>query len=863
MKDILVRKSASAFILFVLIGVAVIPLTSTTIRGNDSPGSSTEQLTYTFSFAPPIVGAIQSAGETFTKIDTPGCLALGSQPGYPTLPVKFIQLLLPPQETVDTVTVTGLPVELRHSGTDVARQRVYPYQQEVPIGSDAPTNVALNVEVYNSHNLYPALPYGEYHVGYSHGYAVFSMALQPVQLIPADGRLFYYPELKVTVSLHKIGYVNSYFRGTPEDEAWVKSLVSNPEVTVQYPGLAKAGYPGGLCDPSDHYDYVIVTTTANGLDHWEIGGTLTYNWTSLMNQHMSEGLSCTLVTVQDINACPDYWNSSYYPLFNDSQAHIREFCRDAYEDWGTSYVLIAGDADTIPARQLYYEYEGGVDSDLYWSNLDNSFNADHDNQWGEEGDNGFDTYSELFIGRVTCDTPQDVSNWLTKSLYYATSCDADYLENCGFYEGNSGWGGKGGAMIDYAAINGTNHWFFGFLYGFTTWNAVNPTNAFNLSVRWTTGSPPSPGWTYNPNAWVGFQDAINNDSVTLITGVGHADSQMSLDVYDSDWQTLYHNTKPFFICDMGSHCGDFDAGDGILDTMLFHSNTSLAFGCLYNTGYGWGSFDDLANSSDLALTKLFWDYYLDIANNSQSTSNWQLGKGLAWAKDTMAPSLNWSYLGGWRGTIEDRLLFADPAQLLKTPHEQNHPPYISWLQWNPNIGLEVSATDPDGFFETVYIQIDWGDGTVTDWLGPYHSDEYVTLTHEWATPGGYIVKARAKDVHEAVSDWTAITVHIPDTSLAISIRGGLGITAKITNTGDEDINLTSSGITLTGGFIMFDHSFSGMPAVLRAGKSMWDKEFLGGFGNITICVNVTCADGMTVQKNATGFLFGVFVFGMK
>ena len=40
---------------------------------------------------------------------------------------------------------------------------------------------------------------------------------------------------------------------------------------------------------------------------------------------------------------------------------------------------------------------------------------------------GFDLYAELFVGRITCDVPQDVSNWLTKSFYYADSAEWDYL----------------------------------------------------------------------------------------------------------------------------------------------------------------------------------------------------------------------------------------------------------------------------------------------------------------------------------------------------------------------------------------------------------------------------------------------------
>jgi hypothetical protein len=339
---------------------------------------------------------------------------------------------------------------------------------------------------------------------------------------------------------------------------------------------------------------------------------------------------------------------------------------------------------------------------------------------------------------------------------------------------------------------------------------------------------------------------------------------MSLDVFTSDWESRYHNTKPFFIIDFGSHCGDFDDGDdGVLDSMLFYSDTTLAFGCMYNTGYGWIGGAESTNSSDTLLTKLFWDWFFDLANNSQSTDNWQLGKGLAWSKDTLAPTLNWSsgFSGSWRGTIEDRLLFADPAQLLKPPRALNNPPYISFLNWYPNIGLKVSATDPD-WFEDVFIQIDWGDGTITDWLGPYHSDELVTLTHEWAMPGDYIVKARAKDVHDAVSGWSTIVVHIPDISLEISIRGGLGITVKINNTGNDNVTNVKCAIDLSG-FILFGKSTTRDFDILLPGKTITIRLFILGFGRITVNVNATSAEGVTAEKTARGFVLGVFVFGLK
>jgi len=184
-------------------------------------------------------------------------------------------------------------------------------------------------------------------------------------------------------------------------------------------------------------------------------------------------------------------------------------------------------------------------------------------------------------------------------------------------------------------------------------------------------------------------NAINNDEVSLLSGIAHANADMSLDVGKSSWESNYHNTKPFFITDYGCHSGDMDASDdGVLHAMLFHDDAELAFGCVYNTGYGWGNLDS-TNSSSAVQQKSFWDYMFDKANNSGSTMNWQLGKAQAWSKDLMAPTIDWTSSGApgsWRGIIESCLLFGDPAQRIKSPEKPEH-----------NIGiqsLDVSSHEP-------------------------------------------------------------------------------------------------------------------------------------------------------------------------
>ena len=104
---------------------------------------------------------------------------------------------------------------------------------------------------------------------------MFFKAIYPIQYKPSEGTLIYYSEIEVKINLRQTDYVNEFFRNNLDDKLWVENLVLNPEIADMYTSdIPIFEYPGGLCDPSDHYDYVIVTTTQNGLDYWATGGTI-------------------------------------------------------------------------------------------------------------------------------------------------------------------------------------------------------------------------------------------------------------------------------------------------------------------------------------------------------------------------------------------------------------------------------------------------------------------------------------------------------------------------------------------------------------------------------------------------------------
>jgi hypothetical protein len=655
------------------------------------PNSDTKSLHYTFAFRPPHLHGVKLPEGTFATYSMPGCFLIGSNPGEPMFQVKPIRMLLPQGADVTTVEVITdkiIEIDAKAHGIDLTKTPIFPYQPPVPIGHP-PLDFQFDHEIYQSLDKIPEGEHDHFDIGYCRGYAILTLNLYPTQYVPAEGKLWYYPEMTVEVKLTMTGDINQFYRHTnDEDKAWISSLVCNPEVTQTYtqPLVKGTVYSGGLCDPSDNgglgYDYVIITSEAL------FDFTVTYTWDDLISRKQLEGLEATKMKVEDIVACPDYWNPD--PLFNDTPARIREFCKDAYVDWGTAYILIGGDQDgvnRVERRKMAYLDEPYVESDIYWTHLDNTFNADHDSYWGEEGDSGFDLYSEMYSGSIPCDDETDISNWLTKSFFYADNLEEDYLDNAAFYGGDTGWDCQGDDFIDYSAIKGTDDWlgpiphsdgpyptWLGFQYGFETWNSENPGLEYDLSVKWT-AEPPNPGWQGGSESAAinGLKNAINNDQCTLISAIAHAYEGMSMDVYDYQWEANYHNTKPFFLHDYGCHCGDMDAADdGVLHSMLFHSDTELAFACVYNTGYGWGNLYS-TNSSSALQQKSFWDYMFDTVNNSGSTMNWQLGKAQEWARDLMAPTIDWDpYYGSWRGIIECCLLFGDPAQTIKPPLMPEH-----------------------------------------------------------------------------------------------------------------------------------------------------------------------------------------------
>ncbi len=78
------------------------------------------------------------------------------------------------------------------------------------------------------------------------------------------------------------------------------------------------------------------------------------------------------------------------------------------------------------------------------------------------------------------------------------------------------------------------------------------------------------------------------------------------------------------------------------------------------------------------------------------------------------------------------------------------------------VGVEytffITFVHPEG--HEILIRIDWGDGNISDWLGPYGSGETVSFTHYWSETGNYYIKVSAKDEYGQQSEWLTFNVTI-------------------------------------------------------------------------------------------------------
>ena len=171
--------------------------------------------------------------------------------------------------------------------------------------------------------------------------------------------------------------------------------------------------------------------------------------------------------------------------------------------------------------------------------------------------------------------------------------------------------------------------------------------------------------------------------------------------------------------------------------------------------------------------------------------------------------------------------------------------------------FKVKTGDYDG--DDVYYFIDWGDETISGWIGPYASNTEVEVQYAWSSEGEYKVKAKAKDVWGDESEFgPEITVKITGEAppeIQVCLRGGFGITISVKNNKDTAINNVAWNITVSKRIIGRPWYRNDTFDTIESGATGSAKVRPRGFGLINVKAEVSGPDFDPIVINGKGWIF--------
>src|SRR5262245_13622752 len=195
-----------------------------------------------------------------------------------------------------------------------------------------------------------------------------------------------------------------------------------PVVSARLATLRTSAAPGGPFRPThapsldgSPVEYLIVTSEAMAPEFARLAA-----WKT------AKGVPAVVRTVADVEA------AALHGV--DFAETLRNYLRDAYQLWGVRFVLLGGDIDIIPVRTAamgLLNFEFPI-SDLYYSCLDGTWNADGDAYFGEApaapGDpsDEADFFAEVFLGRAPVSTRAEAALFVDKTLRYEQPLQQDF-----------------------------------------------------------------------------------------------------------------------------------------------------------------------------------------------------------------------------------------------------------------------------------------------------------------------------------------------------------------------------------------------------------------------------------------------------
>jgi len=350
----------------------------------------------------------------YTRITGTG-MELISDAGEPCLPVYSERIALP-----TGCHASGIRILNVHYMNMTGMFNVMPVQPPVPVSENdwSFEQVSPDPEIYSSSSFYPEDPVEFTGSGVISGIPIACIRVFPVRWNPASRMIELMTDITIEVEYECNSQSLLIARRSFNSELRSLEIVRNMVVN-----------PGGVCgsgaeliDSGDleYGEYVIVATPefqdrAQDLADWKT----------------SKGIPSNVYSTEWIEN--EYLGSGF-----DLQQKIRSFltnCRDE----GVEYVLIYGDDDIVPGRdvQLIIEplYEEYPPVDLYWSDINDlipgadMWDSNNNHIWGEYGLDNVDYHPDLWVGRASVNSLAECEIFNRKVFIYEGVCGSDYFGN--------------------------------------------------------------------------------------------------------------------------------------------------------------------------------------------------------------------------------------------------------------------------------------------------------------------------------------------------------------------------------------------------------------------------------------------------
>lgn len=547
----------------------------------------------TFSFAPSEVSVDKVNGYDLVRLRD---FVTTSAPGEPILPRAIFTFLVPSGATVTNARVTSSDA-IALPGT----YRLHPAQQPRPLSlrREPPFTPPIDA-VYGADDDFPGrlVEFGP--TGTKSGFRLCGVSLYPLQYSPHSGRLTLHTSVTVEVEYAEGSYAPTPMTRGQIDwtSAELRSLVTNSEDIKSFaPPLRES-------DPTDA-EYVVITSDS-----------YTAALQPLADWHSRKGYSAVVKTVS--------WITSTYPG-RDTQEKIRNFVIDYWRNHGTAFVLLAGANSVIPARRgrsICGGYTGNIPADLYYMDLQWSWDGNNNGVFGEANGDTVDFYSDIYLGRAPIASAANAQTFVDKVFTYERTPNAGYLKK---------------TYLPWVPL------FTGY-----TGEGVSDTIANMTPVGWVDTKAASPSTS-------AYQSAINS-GYGYCHAAAHGDdygfyTDLGSPIYTTTQAAAQSNglDKLVIMNSMACISGNFE-NQNCLSVTLQNNANGGSVANMMNSRYGWGTPPSFGPSEKLCTR--FFDFFLNY-------DSFPVGIAHARGKDvyaSLAPSQE-----VWRWCFFDYNLLGDPG----------------------------------------------------------------------------------------------------------------------------------------------------------------------------------------------------------